>query len=136
MRIQELAEKTGLTAYTIRFYEKEGLLDGRHVCREKNNYRDYSSQAIERLRLVKKFQALGCSLHELKEILRDHDTNTLTNLQVIEWIRQKMNEVERKKAELDQILGTLNWMLEYRMALMNDPEKADSMLKLLHGSTQ
>jgi hypothetical protein len=30
MKIQELAEKTGLTAYTIRFYEKEGLLGSRH----------------------------------------------------------------------------------------------------------
>ena len=124
MKIQELAEKTGLTAYTIRFYEKEGLLDSRHVRREENNYRNYSDEAIERLKLVKKFQGLGCSLAELKEILRDHDTNMHTNLEVIEWIRQKINEVEHKKDELDQILGTLNWMLEYRVALMNDPQKA------------
>ncbi|KFN09629.1 MerR family DNA-binding transcriptional regulator [Paenibacillus macerans] len=31
MRIQELADKMGLTIHTIRFYEKEGLLDARHV---------------------------------------------------------------------------------------------------------
>ena len=122
MKIQELAEKTGLTAYTIRFYEKEGFLDSRHVQREENNYRNYSDEALKRLKLVKKFQGVGCTLAELKEILRDHDTNTLTNLQVIEWIRQKISEIERKKYELDQILGTLNCMLEYRIALMNDPE--------------
>jgi MerR family copper efflux transcriptional regulator len=132
MKIHELAEKTGLTAYTIRFYEKEGLLDSRHIQREENNYRNYSDEAIERLNLVKKFQGLGCSLAELKEILQDHDTNTRTNLEVIEWILQKMNEVERKKDELDQILGTLNWMLDYRMALMNDPEEANSLLNLRH----
>jgi MerR family transcriptional regulator, copper efflux regulator len=132
MKIQELAEKTVLTAYTIRFYEKEGLLDSRHVRREENNYRNYSDEAIKRLKLVKKFQGLGCSLAELKEILQDHDTNTRTNLQVIEWIRQKMSEIERKKDEFDQILGTLNWMLEYRMALMNDPQKANSLLTVQH----
>lgn len=55
MRIQELAEKAGLTAYTIRFYEKEGLLDSRHVNREDNNDRIYSEGAIDRLNLVKKF---------------------------------------------------------------------------------
>ncbi|KPV43483.1 MerR family transcriptional regulator [Alicyclobacillus ferrooxydans] len=130
MKIQELADKTGLTAYTIRFYEKEGLLDSRHVRREENNYRNYSDEAIERLKLVKKFQGLGCSLTELKEILKNQDTNMSSNLEVIEWIRQKMSEVERKKDELDQILETLNWMLEYKMALMNDPQRAHDMLTI------
>jgi MerR family transcriptional regulator, copper efflux regulator len=120
MKIQELAEKTGLTAYTIRFYEKEGLFDSRHVRREGNNYRNYSDEAIERIKLVKKFQGVGCSLTEVKEILQDHDTNTSTNEQVIEWICQKISEIERKKDEYDQIIDTLNRMLTYRKALKND----------------
>ncbi|KHD84935.1 MerR family transcriptional regulator [Heyndrickxia ginsengihumi] len=132
MKIQELAEKTGLTAYTIRFYEKEGLLDSRHVRRENNNYRNYSEEAIERLKLVKKFQGVGCSLAELKEILQDIDTNTRTHQQIIEWIRQKISEIEHKKEELDQMLETLNRMVEYRIALMNDPENANTLLKNRH----
>jgi DNA-binding transcriptional MerR regulator len=119
MKIQELAVKTGLTAHTIRFYEKEGLLDSRHVRREENNYRNYSDEAIERLKLVKKFQGVGCSIAELKQILQEHDANSRTDLEVIEWIRRKISEIERKKDEYDQMLGTLNWMLEYRIALMN-----------------
>ncbi|MDQ7092874.1 MerR family transcriptional regulator [Desulfosporosinus sp. PR] len=132
MKIRELAEKTGLTAYTIRFYEKEGLLDSRHVRREKNNYRNYSEGTSERLKFIKKLQGVGCSLVELKEILQEHDANTRSEEQVIEWIQHKMSEIEGKKDKLDQILGTLNWMLEYRMALMNDPEKAKSLLELRH----
>ncbi|MCM3024770.1 MerR family transcriptional regulator [Heyndrickxia ginsengihumi] len=132
MKIQELAEKTGLTAYTIRFYEKEGLLDSRHVRRENNNYRNYSEEAIERLKLVKKFQGIGCSLAELKEILQDIDTNTRTHQQIIEWIRQKISEIEHKKEELDQMLETLNRMVEYRIALMNDPENANTLLMNRH----
>ncbi|WP_231575312.1 MerR family DNA-binding transcriptional regulator [Paenibacillus sp. FSL P4-0081] len=46
MKIQELADKMGLTIHTIRFYEKEGLLDERHVRRESNNYRNYSEEAV------------------------------------------------------------------------------------------
>jgi MerR family copper efflux transcriptional regulator len=129
MKIQELAEKTGLTAYTIRFYEKEGLLDSRHVVREENNYRNYSDEAIERLKFIKKFQGVDCSLTEIKEFLQDNDTNTFTNQQVVEWICQKIKEVEHKKDEYDQILDTLNWMLEYRMALESNPQKAHSLLK-------
>jgi MerR family copper efflux transcriptional regulator len=132
MKIQELAERTGLTAYTIRFYEKEGLLDSRHVHREANNYRTYSEEAIERLKLVKKFQGLGCSLAELKEILQGRDTQKHTDQEVIDWICQKMREIEQRKDELDQVLGTLQWMLEYRTALMHDPEKANALLAVRH----
>ncbi|REE88912.1 DNA-binding transcriptional MerR regulator [Paenibacillus taihuensis] len=128
MKIQELADKMGLTAHTIRFYEKEGLLDGRHIQREKNNYRNYSDEAIERLKLIKKFQGIGCSLAELKTILQDHDTNTRTNQEVMEWIGQKIDEIERKKAEYDHMLVTLHWMLEYRKALIDDPDKAEAMM--------
>jgi MerR family transcriptional regulator, copper efflux regulator len=52
---------------------------------------------------------------------------------VIERIRKKMGEIERKKHECEQILETLGWMLEYRIALTNDPQKAESLLRLRHG---
>ncbi|WP_138495085.1 MerR family transcriptional regulator [Paenibacillus pinistramenti] len=128
MKIQELADKMGLTIHTIRYYEKEGLLDDRHVRRESNNYRNYSEEAVERLKLIKKFQSIGCSLAELKEVLQDHDTNTRTNLQIIDWIRSKKEEIESKKEEYDQMLVTLNKMLEYRTLLIDDPQKAQAMM--------
>ncbi len=132
MQIQELAKKTGLTVYTIRFYEKQGLLDNRHVVREENHYRNYSDEAIERLKLVKKFQGVGCSLDEVKEILQAKDEDTVSNQQVIDWIRHKITEIEQKKDEYDQILDTLNWMLEYRSALDSDPQNADSLITARH----
>jgi MerR family transcriptional regulator, copper efflux regulator len=132
LKIQELAQETGLTVYTIRFYEKQGLLDRRHVVREDNHYRNYSDAAIERLKLVKKFQGVGCSLDEVKEILLAKDDNTISNQQVVEWIRNKINEVEQKRAEYDQILDTLNRMLEYRIALDSDPQKTGSSLTVRH----
>lgn len=127
LKIQELADQTCLTAYTIRFYEKEGLLDRRHVQREANNYRTYSDEAIERLKLVKKFQGIGCSLTEMKDILQDRDTQARTNREVIDWIRYKMQEIERKKDDLDQMLGTLHRMLDYRLALAHDSPKANAL---------
>lgn len=127
MRIQELADKMGLTIHTIRFYEKEGLLDDRHVRRESNNYRNYSEEAVERLGLIKKFQSIGCSLAELKEALQECDTNMSTNLEIIDWIRGKKKEIEGKREEYDQMLDTLNKMLEYKTLLMDDPQKAQEI---------
>jgi len=130
MKIHELGEKTGLTAPTIRFYEREGLLDRRHVRRENNNYRSYSGEAIERLKLIRKLQGVGFTLAELKETLQEEDAQSLSNRRVIERIRAKIAEIEGKKDEYEQILGTLQWMLEYRIALANDPQRARSMLEL------
>ncbi|MBB6729797.1 MerR family transcriptional regulator [Cohnella zeiphila] len=135
MKIQELADKMGLTIHTIRFYEKEGLLDDRHVRRESNNYRNYSEEAVERLKLIKKFQSIGCSLAELKEVLQEHDANARTNQQIIDWIQAKKKEIESKKEEYDQMLDTLNKMLEYRTLLMDDPQTAQEMLKTWHAGS-
>lgn len=128
MKIQELADLMGLTPHTIRFYEKEGLLDSRHIQRERNNYRNYSDEAIGRLKLIKKFQGIGCTLAELKTILQEQDTSARTNQEVITWILQKIQEIERKKDEYDHMLVTLNWMLTYRKLLDEDPSQAEAMM--------
>lgn len=129
MKIQELAEQTGLTADTIRYYEKEGLLDHRHLTRDRNNYRNYTGDAVARLALIKKLQSVGFSLAELRETLNEPPGDLATNQRVIEQLRSKIDEFKRKMAEYDHILDTLGWMLEYRIALGNDPKKAETLMR-------
>ncbi|MBA2681507.1 MAG: MerR family transcriptional regulator [Ktedonobacteraceae bacterium] len=78
MKIHELAQRTGLTAPTIRFYEQEGLLDARHVQRGENNYRDYCEETVKHLLMLKKLQAVGFTLAEFKELIQADETNELT----------------------------------------------------------
>lgn len=118
MKINELSKLTGLTAHTIRYYEKESLLDDRHIKREANNYRNYSDDTIERLRLIKKFQNIGCTLTELKDVLYSVDNNMRTNQEIIIWIKNKITEVENKQNEYNQMLKTLNSMLRHRTNLV------------------
>jgi DNA-binding transcriptional MerR regulator len=130
MKIQALAKRTGLTAPTIRFYENEGLLDERHVCRQENNYRDYSEEAIAHLALIKKFQTVGFSLSELKHIFHEHDANRLTILQVVELLTKKIEEIEHKQKEFKRISQTLQEMLAIKIALMNDHQEPNALFKL------
>lgn len=67
LRIGEVAERTGLTAPTIRYYESIGLL--RPAVRSASGYRRYSEETVDELSFIKKGQALGFSLDELGEIL-------------------------------------------------------------------
>lgn len=66
--IGDVADRTGLTAPTIRYYESIGLLP--RPSRSPTGYRRYSEATVEELRFIKKAQALGFSLEEIGEILQ------------------------------------------------------------------
>lgn len=117
MKIKDLAEKTGLTAPTIRFYEKEGLLDSRHVQRENNNYRDYNEETVDQLLLIRKLQATGFTITELRVMTQAGGLDEFSLPKKIEFLHQKMKEIDKKKAELEQIQNLLSKMLVNKMAL-------------------
>ena len=66
-RISELAEITGFTNDTIRFYEKKKLLEP--CIRGDNNYRYFDEKSIKRLLFIKKCRALDISLSEISNLL-------------------------------------------------------------------
>jgi DNA-binding transcriptional MerR regulator len=57
MRIGELAEESGLTAPTVRFYERQGLLP--RPPRSENGYREYDATDLERARMFARLRELG-----------------------------------------------------------------------------
>jgi DNA-binding transcriptional MerR regulator len=68
MRIGTLAQATGLSRDTLRFYERQGLLQAR---RQANGYRDYPPEAVEWLGYIRTAQRLGFSLQEIAASLED-----------------------------------------------------------------
>lgn len=116
MKIQMLAQKTGLNPPTIRYYEKEGLLDRRHVERRDNNYRDYTEEAVEHLLLIKRVQAAGFTIREIKAIMKEEEGNELELSRAIEFLQEKMKEMDRRKRELEQSQSLLARMLDNKLA--------------------
>lgn len=105
MLIGELARRSGLTPDTIRFYEKMGLLDERHMTRKENNYKDYGAEALERLCLVSHVKCSGFTLSEIERWLREWGILNPTErrkvvLDKIEQMDQKIAELENMKAYL------------------------------------
>ena len=126
MFISELEKKTGLTRHTIRFYEKEGFLEKRHIRRGENNYRDYSEDAVALLLNIKAGQAAGFTLAELKEIRGADETNELTIQRKIFLIRQKIDDIDRKRAELDRIQTYLANILVMKLTLLHADENGSA----------
>jgi MerR family copper efflux transcriptional regulator len=122
MFIKELEKKTGLTRHTIRFYEKQGFLEERSFRRKENNYRDYSEETVGYLMMLKAGQAAGFTLAEIKELIDADEANELPLQRKVEVIRQKMKDIDRKKAELDQMQTYLAQMLANKLAWMDAAE--------------
>src|SRR5579864_2006270 len=65
LRSSELAKLAGVSTDTLRHYERVGVLSAR---RSENGYREYSLDAIDRLRLIRSALAVGFTLTELGSI--------------------------------------------------------------------
>ena len=65
LQIGEVARRTALTVDAIRFYEKRRLLP--KAMRTTGRFRMYTAEDIERIHFIRRMQALGFSLKEIKK---------------------------------------------------------------------
>ncbi|HET6379657.1 MAG TPA: MerR family transcriptional regulator [candidate division Zixibacteria bacterium] len=110
MRIGEVANQLGVSADTIRFYERSGLLPP--PTREVNGYREYTPAEIERLRLLLDLRRLDLPLDEAARLAgwcqSGHCAETTAELpQVIAAKRAELRERIRGLQELDGRLEAL-----------------------------
>lgn len=101
MRIAELEKRTGVGRHSLRFYEREGLLVG--VRRRANNYRDYPDSAVRDATLLRQLQALGFSLHEIREVLDAMRAGSIDCAQGARLMAEKRAKVDAQIADLKKI---------------------------------
>jgi DNA-binding transcriptional MerR regulator len=97
MKIGELAERTGIPASTIRYYEREGLLP--KAQRGANGYRVYDGCAPERLELIQLGQSLGFSLDTIRALAALQGDAQKDGM--LATLETRLQEVERMSAILD-----------------------------------
>jgi Cd(II)/Pb(II)-responsive transcriptional regulator len=68
MKIGELAARAGCDAQTVRFYEREGLLD--ELAREASGYRNYEEHHLTRLNFIRHCRSLDIPLPEVRQLLQ------------------------------------------------------------------
>jgi MerR family transcriptional regulator, copper efflux regulator len=105
MQIGELAQRAGVSTDTIRFYEKQGLLDASLYERGDNNYRMYREDAVARLLLIKQAKRFGFSLSELRQLGDLWQTDQLSHAAKIDILCEKMQQIEQQIQELEDLKG-------------------------------
>jgi MerR family transcriptional regulator, repressor of the yfmOP operon len=108
LRIGEIAERTGVTPRTIRYYEELGLLPT--IDREQGKHRTYTDADVDRIReLTRLRDLLGLSLDELRSMIVAEDTRA--------EIRRRFHETESRDEQID-LLDSAQTNVELQIALV------------------
>ncbi len=123
MKIGELANATGLTTKTIRYYELNRLLE--EPRRTDSGYRLYDSEDVERLEFIKKAKSLGLSLEEIRDILLLYEQRQSPCVHVLALLDRKLEQVDNMISELDEFRRELlHLRLESQVRLEQLPEES------------
>lgn len=126
MLIGELTRRTGLSKDTIRFYEKQGLIQVGKKERRDNNYKEYSEATYKKLLSIKMIKGLGFTLNETSVLLGMIETNEATCTNVASKIQEKVTVLDEKIRELVNVRTMLLNGLQKCSGASCDPEKPDS----------
>ena len=101
MNIGTVAEKSGVTAKTIRYYESIGLI--RAADRRANGYRSYSLVDMRTLDFIKRSRSLGFPVEEVRDLLDLWHNRARTSAAVKALATRHLQALERKIQELESM---------------------------------
>lgn len=105
MTMKEVETVLDIPRATVRFYEKEGLLDPK---RGSNGYRDYSSEDIDRLKKIIILRKIGLSVNDIEALI--DGTQTLPNM-----LDANIIALQKK---MDELNGAMNLSRQMRNDLV------------------
>jgi DNA-binding transcriptional MerR regulator len=110
LTIAEAAEQTGLTADTLRYYERDGLML-RTVPRATSGHRQYAQADLDWIRLITKLRSTGMPIRDVRRytaLVRAGDGNEQERLDLLRAHRQV---VLARLAEVQDHLGAIDFKI-------------------------
>lgn len=109
MRIGELATKAGVDVQTVRYYEREGLIDP--PSRTASGYRNYGPAHLERMQFIRHCRSLDMPLADVKRLIALSSDKGVSCDEVNGMVRTHLERVCAKRAALE--------LLEKQLAGLN-----------------
>lgn len=129
--IGEAAEKTGITASTLRYYEKEGLLPS--IKRDKNGIRSFTENDLQSLRIIECLKATGMPIKDIRKFidLCAEGDNSLQERYALFLDRKAA--VQKQIEELQKVEKVIDFKCwYYQTAIAAGTEKIHSNLKKVY----
>lgn len=110
LRMSEVARAAGVNPQTVRYYERCGLLP--EPPRSASNYRLYPAAAVQRVRFIKRAQALGFTLREVAELLALDEAPQGRCAEVRVRAQAKVQAIETRLRALQAMRRALTALIE------------------------
>lgn len=104
--ISEVSEKTGISAFTLRYYDKCGFFPQLH--RDKNNVRCFSKCDIDELHLVDALRKSGLSIEGIQYFVRLSLKGNSSSRERLTILQAQETVLEYQRDEIDESLKTLH----------------------------
>ena len=121
MKIAEVSERCGITADTLRYYERAGLL--RHVPRNSSGIRDYNDVNVATVNFLKCMRSAGVSIEALIKYmdLFDEGDDTLADRKAL--LEEQRELIRQRVADMQAGLDRLDYKIANYETLIVDAEK-------------
>lgn len=110
LTIGKLAERTGISTDTLRYYEKMGLIKA--ASRSEAGYRIYGEEAERILQFIRGAKTLNFTLEEIRQLLTLNRSDKATCAEVLKHTTGKITEAEQKIRELKEVKRILSALVE------------------------
>lgn len=110
LTIGKVAERARVTADSIRYYEREGLI--KPVRKSESGYRLYTDEAVRRIAFIKQAQECGFSLAEIRELLELRSTDNACCDDIYRVSVQKKLQLEHKIKALTAMSHALSRLID------------------------
>ena len=108
-RVGTAAASAGVGVQTLHYYEREGLI--RPPARTAAGYRLYSQETVHRVRAIKRAQALGFTLQEIRELIGIAEDQRPAG-QVAEIARRRIEDIDCRIEQLASVREALQRAME------------------------
>ena len=105
LTIGEVARRAGVGVETMRFYERQGLLE--EPARRASGYRQYGEDVVSRLRFIRRAKELGFTLKEIAELIALRLDPSTTSADVKRQAQDKLDDLEARIRDLQRIRQVL-----------------------------
>lgn len=110
LTIGEVARQASVGIETMRFYERQGLLEEPE--RRASGYRQYDQEAVAVLKFIRRAKELGFTLKEIKGLLALRLDASATRAEVREQAKAKVADIEAKIADLQRMRDVLTKLVK------------------------
>lgn len=108
MNIGEVAQRSGVPAKTIRYYESIGLIQAAE--RTAGGYRVYNGRDLKTLQFIQRSRNLGFSVKQVGELLALWQNRERNSADVKAVTRVHLDEIDKRMAELKEMRDALEYL--------------------------